>query len=106
VLQEAPAGGALSDVIYQRLFEGIALAPEQEASARTIIDDAQQAMAALISEPPMVELRMLTTGAVLMSAESRATLLGLLATDADRALVDSRIAIETRVVRRSLGSPK
>lgn len=107
VLQEVPVGVALSDVIYQRLFEGIALAPEQEASARTIIADAQQAMSALISEPPMVELRMLTTGAVLMSAESRATLLGLLATDADRALVDSRIAIETRVVRRpTAGSPK
>ncbi|HTE47763.1 MAG TPA: hypothetical protein VK636_21145, partial [Gemmatimonadaceae bacterium] len=89
------------DAAFDRLLGGFALTPDQEATARTIIADARREMESLIPEVPMTELALIPSGNVLMRAESKATLLALLTNDADRALVDSRIALETRIVVRN-----
>jgi hypothetical protein len=96
------ATGLVADVIYRLLFGGIALSPEEEAVARKLIDDADQEMRALIPEPPMIELRLLTSGAVVMRAESKSAFVALLTNPADRSVLESRIAIENRVVVRAV----
>jgi beta-lactamase regulating signal transducer with metallopeptidase domain len=101
IIQEVPAGvGSIVDAIYSRLFSGIALSPNDEGAAHTIIADAQREIQSLIPEPPMVQLRLFPTGGVLMSPEAKSALSALLTNDADRAVLESRIMVETRVVVR------
>ncbi len=82
----------VSNLTYRRLFEGITLSPEQEASARGIIAVAQQAMPAPIPPANRVRLRIApVAGVVTMQATSAAELVALIGNDADRATVQSRI---------------
>ncbi len=96
-LTEVPVN--VGDAIYAFLFQGIGLSPDQELFARKLIADTQQAMQALIPQPPLTELRLLTSGAVLMRPDSKLALTSLITSDADRNLLESRIAFEQRVIK-------
>jgi hypothetical protein len=95
-------GRVVSDIIYLRLFDGIALSSDEQTVARKTIADAEQEMQALMPESPMTELRLLASGAVLMRAESKLAFVALFTNDADRSVLESRIAIENRVVVRQV----
>lgn len=99
-LQEVPASGSIDDAIFGVLFNGIALSPEQDAAGRSILTAYRQKIAPTIPEPMPFQLRLQGTTDVLMRPESRAALLAILANDADRAVVDSRILTEARIVNR------
>jgi hypothetical protein len=92
-------------VLFALLFDGINLSPDQEATARSILTTYRQKVAATIPDPLPFQLRMVGTADVLMRPESRAALLAILSSDADRAIVDSRIVTEVRVVNRQLPAP-
>jgi hypothetical protein len=96
-------GGA--DEAFQKLLGGLALTPEQEASAREIIANSRREAALLLPETPMDELVLLRPEGVLMRAESKSLLLALLGSDGDRSVVGSRIAVETRIVKRNPDPP-
>jgi len=101
-LQEVPASGSIDDLLFGILFNGIPLSPEQEAAGRTVLTTYRQKIAPTIPEPMPFQLRLQGTTDVLMRPESRAALLAILSSDADRAVVDSRILTEVRVVNRTL----
>ena len=94
------------DAIYGYLFQGITLSTDEESLARKIIVDAQEAMQALMPEPPLTELRLLASGLVVMRPESWSAFTSLVPNDADRALLEGRIVVEQRVVRRNPGEPR
>jgi hypothetical protein len=76
---------------FRRLFGGLALTPDQEASARDVITRAQQEMP-VPAPPRAVHLRVNRfTGLVAMAAESDSTLAALVRTDAERATLRARI---------------
>ena len=89
----------VGDAVFAYLFQGIGLSSDQEVSARKIIVDAQQAMQSLIPQPPLTELRLLTSGAVLVRPESKIALMAFVSSDGDRDLLEQRIAQENRVVK-------
>ena len=103
--QEIPASGAVEDVLFGLLLNGISLTPEQDASAHSILRTYRQKIVASLPEPMPFQLRLQGTADVLMRPESRAALLAILSNDADRAVVDSRIAVEVRVVNRQPPPP-
>jgi hypothetical protein len=87
---------AAAEANFRRLFEGIVLTQRDSARARVIILRAQQQMSALRSSgAPILGL---TAGAatVSMRPPSDAQLAGLLLSDAERALVRSRIVTTQR----------
>lgn len=96
--QEMPTAGSVDDVIFNLAFTGISLSAEQQASARSIITTYRQKLSATLPDPLPFQLRMQGTTGVLMRPESRTALLAILSNDADRAVVDSRIVTESRVV--------
>jgi beta-lactamase regulating signal transducer with metallopeptidase domain len=100
-------GGALSpaaaanavDLVFHRLFDGIALAPQQESDARAIIGKMQADMRA--TNPPVpatIIARRPFSNMVTMGPESAAAFGSLLSNDADRATLQSHIVIEVRVI--------
>jgi beta-lactamase regulating signal transducer with metallopeptidase domain len=104
-LPAAPASGLVDDAIFGILFNGISLSPDQDAAGRSILTAYRQKVAATIPEPMPFQLRLQGTTDVLMRPESRAALLAILANDADRAVVDSRILTDVRIVNRQLPPP-
>lgn len=78
--------------MYHRLFDGIAMSAENEASARSIIEKAQSDLSGLLPppQPPRLQLRP-QLGVVVMRAESESALASLLTSEADRATLHSRI---------------
>ncbi|HEV8447183.1 MAG TPA: M56 family metallopeptidase [Gemmatimonadaceae bacterium] len=84
-----------TDFLFQRYFNGIALTPQQEGDARTILTKMQADMRALgppvapaiMSRPPF-------SNQVVMSQESAAAFAAILTNDADRATLASRIRIQ------------
>jgi len=94
-----------TDEALGRLLVGIVLTPEQEASARAIIDASREELIAAMPDLPMTRLWLLNTGGVAMRAESRNALSALLTNDADRSLLESRIAVETRTIVKR-GEPR
>lgn len=95
--QEVPVSASIDDVIFNSVFDGVALSAEQQVTARSILSTYRQKLVATIPDPVPFQLRMQGTTGVLMRPESRTTLLAILSNDADRAVVDSRILTETRV---------
>jgi uncharacterized membrane protein len=84
----------ISDRIFQRLFEGMLLSPEQRTAVRAAIFNAEQESREHATPPPQarIHLRSTVRGVVVDSASS-AALLGILTSDADRATVASRMLI-------------
>jgi hypothetical protein len=83
---------------FRRLFDGIALTPDQETNARAIIEATAERFFALLPDPPLTELRLVNAGRVAMRTGSRDMLAALLTNDADRALLESRTTVETRTI--------
>ena len=104
-LQEVPVTDAIDDVLFGLLLNGISLAPEQDAAAHSILKTYRQKIVSALPDPMPFQLRLQGTADVVMRPESRAALLAILSNDADRAVVDSRIAVEVRVVNRQLPPP-
>jgi beta-lactamase regulating signal transducer with metallopeptidase domain len=104
----ARGGGGLTEVnatdfLFQRYFDGIALTPQQEGDARTILTKMQADMRALAPPPgPAIIMRPPRSNKVVMSPESAAAFAAILSNDADRATLQSHILIE---VVRTLESP-
>jgi hypothetical protein len=104
----ARGGGGLveiniTDALFQRYFDGIALTPQQEGDARTILTKMQADMRALAPPPaPPIITRPPRSNQVVMSPESAAAFAAILSNDADRATLQSHILIE---VVRTLESP-
>ena len=94
-----------TDFLFQRYFDGIALTPQQEGDARTILTKMQADMRAVA--PPVAQ-RIITrvpfSNQVIMSPESAAAFAAILTNDADRATLQSRIRVE--VVRTIETPPK
>jgi hypothetical protein len=93
----------VTDFLFQRYFDGIALTPQQEGDARTILTKMQADMQALA---PPVPQRFITrvpfSNQVVMSPESAAAFAAILSNDADRATLQSRIRVE---VIRAIEAP-
>ncbi len=80
-----------TEFTLRRLFEGIALSAEQEASARALITKTQEEVQAERPRPD-VRLRLnLNSGLVAMPAASAGDLLALVSNEADRAKLQARI---------------
>lgn len=93
----------LTELIFHRWFEGIALTPQQESDARAIIGKMQADMRAVSPPaPPTIIARRPFSNLVTMSPESAVAFASLLSNDADRATLQSHIVIE---VRRTLETP-
>jgi hypothetical protein len=91
-----PGGGpsvTVIDLMYHRLFDGIAMSPETEASARAIIEKAQSELSGLLPppQPPRLQLRP-QLGLVVMQPEGESALASVLGSDADRATLHARIS--------------
>jgi len=81
------------DAMYHRFFDGIAMSPENEASARAIIQNAQTELSALLPAPQLPHLQLRPQlGIVVMRPEGETSLASLLTSDADRATLHSRIS--------------
>jgi hypothetical protein len=79
---------------FRRLFEGITLAPDDEAKARATIAKAQADVQALLPRAgPLLVLMPFNSRTVLMQAASDSALAALLTNDADRARLRERIVI-------------
>lgn len=88
------------DAIFRRLLGDIALTPEQEASARAVITTTQLDLLRVL--PPMQPVRLAANaraGPVLMQSESESALVALLANDADREALQSRITVPVTLIR-------
>jgi hypothetical protein len=82
------------DATFHRLFDGITLSTEQEATARDLITRTQQDLQAITLPPPPQHLVWRPViGVVVMQAESESALAALLTNDADRATLQSRISV-------------
>jgi beta-lactamase regulating signal transducer with metallopeptidase domain len=93
----------MTNILFNRYFEGISLTPQQEADARAIISKWLADMRA--TNPPIqptIIARRRVTNQIAMSPESAAAFASLLSNDADRATLQSHIAIE---VFRTLETP-
>lgn len=94
-------GGSLADVsdaLFQRLFTGIALSPQQESDARAIVSNMMSDLRATTPPPPpTIFIVRPYQNTVVMSAESEAAFEALLTNDADRATLRSRITVEIRL---------
>jgi len=93
----------VSDALFHRYFDGIALTPQQEGDARTILAKMQADMRAVNppASPPIIA-RPPFSNQVVMSAESAAAFAAILTNDADRATLQSHIRVE---VVRTIESP-
>jgi hypothetical protein len=83
------------------IFNGIALTPEQDAEVHKIANDMRREMLPLLPDSPPDQLVLLPNGSVLLRPEAKAALMSLLESDADRATLDARISIDTRIVVRT-----
>jgi beta-lactamase regulating signal transducer with metallopeptidase domain len=83
------------------IFNGIALTPELDAEAHKIDNDTRREMLPLLPDSPPDQLVLLPNGSVLLRPEAKAALMSLLESDADRATLDARISIDTRIVVRN-----
>jgi hypothetical protein len=99
-LQEVPVTAVFDDVLFNVLFNGIPLSAEQVATARSVLTTYRQKVATTIPEPMPWQLKLEGTADVVMQPASRDALLAILSNDSDRAVVDSRIVTEVRVVNR------
>jgi hypothetical protein len=94
--QPVAPGGRIGELGagYARLFDGIALSPDQEAAARDAILKLQQDIRALMPrpEPPILGIRRNPTRVMLRPASDSA-FLALMSSDADRAMLQSRINV-------------
>jgi hypothetical protein len=90
---ELPAAVAsqMANLTFQRLFDGIALTPAQEAVARTLIVETQQQILAQTMLRPIWLRVNSRTRLVAMRPSSASALLALVFNDADRATLQSRI---------------
>jgi beta-lactamase regulating signal transducer with metallopeptidase domain len=92
-----------TDFVFHRYFDGIALTPQQEGDARTILTKLQADMRALATPVPQrIIARVPFSNQVIMSPESAASFAAILSNDADRATLQSRIRVE---VVRTIESP-
>jgi hypothetical protein len=98
-LQEVPAA-SFDDVLFNLLFNGIPLSVDQESTAKALLTTYRQKVAATVPEPMPFQLRLQGTAGAVMQPQTREALLAILSNDADRAVVDSRIVVEVRVVNR------
>jgi beta-lactamase regulating signal transducer with metallopeptidase domain len=95
----------VTDFLFQRYFDGIALTPQQEGDARTILTKMQADMQAVAPPVPQrIIARVPFSNQVIMSPESAAAFAAILSNDADRATLQSRIRVE--VVRTIESPPK
>ncbi len=93
------AAANATDLVFHRLFDGIALAPQQESDARTIIGKMQADMRATNPlVPQTIIARRPFSTLVTMGPESAAAFASMLSNDADRATLQSHIVIEVRVI--------
>jgi hypothetical protein len=93
------------DFVFHRYFDGIALTPQQEGDARTILTKMQADMRALVTPiPATIISRPPFSNQVVMSQESAAAFAAMLSNDADRATLQSHIRVE--VVRTLEPPPK
>jgi hypothetical protein len=87
----------IAEATFHRLFEGIPLTAEQESRARRLIHDTQKEMRPQVTLAAQPRLRLdPVSGMVTMPAESADELSALLGSDADRALLRSRILVVPR----------
>jgi hypothetical protein len=94
-----------TDFVFHRYFDGIALTPQQEGDARTILTKMQADMRALAPPVPQrIIARVPFSNQVIMSPESAAAFAAILTNDADRATLQSRIRVE--VVRTIEAPPR
>jgi hypothetical protein len=94
-----------TDFVFHRYFDGIALTPQQEGDARTILTKLQADMRALATPVPQrIIARVPFSNQVIMSPESAAAFAAILSNDADRATLQSRIRVE--VVRTIEAPPR
>jgi beta-lactamase regulating signal transducer with metallopeptidase domain len=90
----------VTDMLFQRYFDGIALTPQQEGDARLMLTKMQADMRALNPPPaPVIISRVPFSNQVVMSAETAAAFAAILSNDSDRATLQSRIRVE--VIRES-----
>jgi hypothetical protein len=83
----------VNQLTFRRLFEGIALTPDQESAAREVLSKAQQDMRMPRPRPETILRFNRVSGMVSMQAESVAALSALVNSDADRTKLQSRIVI-------------
>ena len=82
---------------FNRLFEGIALTPEQEARAREIIKATEQEAHTVTPAPRLVRLRIPPVpGVVTLHGAGMAELMSIMSNDTDRATLQSRIIVAPR----------
>ena len=103
--REVPAIDGVENALFGILFNGISLSADQDAAARSILETYRQKITSAVPEPLPFQLRLQGTAGVIMRPESRTAVLAILSTDTDRAIVDSRILTEVRVVNRQLAPP-
>jgi hypothetical protein len=82
----------MTDITYRRLFEGITMSTEQEASARALIAQTQQDVQALRPQFPALLRFNPATGLVTLREEGQSALEGLITNEADLAKFRSRLA--------------
>jgi beta-lactamase regulating signal transducer with metallopeptidase domain len=99
----ATAAADITDLLFHRYFDGIALTPQQEGDARAILTKWQADVRALNPPAlPPILMRLPFSNQVVMSPESAAAFASLLSNDADRATLQSHIRVE---VIRTIESP-
>ena len=97
---------AVTDLQFHRYFDGIALTPQQEGDARTILTKMQADLRAVTPPVPPATIiaRPPFSNQVVMSPESAAAFASILSNDADRATLQSHIRVE--VVRTIEAPPR
>jgi beta-lactamase regulating signal transducer with metallopeptidase domain len=83
----------VTDAVFQRLFDGIGLTPEQETRAREAIARMQTDQRALVLPPALPALVALrpADGKIFLEARADSSLMSLLTSDADRQKLRDRI---------------
>lgn len=88
------------DLAFHRFFDGIALTPDQESEARSILTTAQTEQNGvrpppprrmILREVPVIPTSSPTAAVILMSEQGLSSLLSVLTNEADRAKVQSRV---------------
>jgi hypothetical protein len=82
-----------NDATYRRLFDGIQLTADQEATARAIITRSQPQLGAQRPRPQTILRLNRGTGMVTMQSDKASELIALVPSEADRAILQSRIVI-------------
>jgi beta-lactamase regulating signal transducer with metallopeptidase domain len=86
------ATALMTDLVFGGLFDGMTLTPEQSVRARTLIANTHEQAASLRPNAPLIMRFNARTGVASLQAPGDSLLLSVVSSDADRALLQSRIS--------------